>query len=153
MPLYLNSKVGSQVKKLNRLNLMVALFWPNNKTRFSNKIMFHIWSRSLLLLLFSGKSSSGNEAMRVLYYIWYIFGIGKNWFDIETTIQRMYIRCRRKARILFSSFTVIYKNMYHGMNEVLAIYFLFIPIIPFVLSVGCCLGSGVLICMCVYLFF
>ena len=41
-------------------------------------------------MLFSGKSSSGNEAMRVLYYIWYIFGIGKNWFDIETTIQRMY---------------------------------------------------------------
>ena len=59
--------------------------------------MLVIWSRSLLLLLFWGKSSSGNEAMRVLYYIWYIFGIGKNWFDIETTIQRMYIRCVRPA--------------------------------------------------------
>ena len=120
------------------------------KHRYLSWIVFVIWGRSLLLLLFWGKAV---QVMRrcVYYIIYYIFGIGKNWFDIET-IQRMYIRTWCKARILFSSFTVIYKNMYHGMNEVLAIYFLFIPIIPFV----CCRsrlqrGSGVLIC--VYLFF
>ena len=74
-----------------------------------------IWSRSQLLLLFWEKAV---QVMRrcVYYIIYYIFGIGKNWFDIET-IQRMYtrsfVRGVRKARILFSSFTVIYKNMYN----------------------------------------
>ena len=65
--------------------------------------MLYVKQAPTMVIVISGKSSSGNEAMRVLLYIWY-------WKKL-IRYRNVDSSAAHQARILFSSFTVIYKNM------------------------------------------